>query len=144
MTVPRLTVYLHGDKAGTLTRESGGALSFSYAPSYLRAGAAGISLSLPVREEPYRGDTPRAFFSGLLPDEGARERLARHLGVSRGNPFALLEAIGGDCAGALSFYPEGETPPVPGKAETEKLDAPRLKEILAALSRKGEAWAIDS
>jgi serine/threonine-protein kinase HipA len=31
--------------------------------------------------------------------------------VSEGNAFGLLEIIGGECAGAMSLYPEGEQPP---------------------------------
>jgi hypothetical protein len=34
------------------------------------------------------------FFSGLLPDEGARQRLAGASGLSAGNAFRLLEVIG--------------------------------------------------
>ncbi len=37
--------------------------------------------------------------------------VARALGVSQQNEFRLLEQIGGEVAGALSLWPEGETPP---------------------------------
>ena len=37
----------------------------------------------------------KAFFSGLLPDETVRERLAAYLGLSEENTFSLLEAVGG-------------------------------------------------
>ena len=48
----------------------------------------------------------RAFFSGLLPEAESRDRIASILGVSGGNDFALLERIGGDCAGAVSLFSE--------------------------------------
>lgn len=50
-------------------------------------------------------------FGGLLPEEGQRTAIERALGISPDNPFRLLEAIGGDVAGALAFLPEGEEPP---------------------------------
>ena len=43
------------------------------------------------------------FFANLLPEGNARTQLARRFGISVGNDFALLEAIGGDCAGAISL-----------------------------------------
>lgn len=46
-----------------------------------------------------------AFFAGLLPEGDVRVHLARHLGLSKDNIFALLKEIGGDCAGALSLWP---------------------------------------
>jgi serine/threonine-protein kinase HipA len=48
----------------------------------------------------------RAFFAGLLPEAEPRDRIASILGVSGGNDFAILERIGGDCAGAVSLFPE--------------------------------------
>jgi hypothetical protein len=46
-----------------------------------------------------------------LPDESKREIIARNLGISPRNDFALLERIGGECAGAVTFIPEGTTLP---------------------------------
>lgn len=37
--------------------------------------------------------------------------MAHALGVSVTNDFRLFEQLGGDIAGALSLWPEGETPP---------------------------------
>jgi serine/threonine-protein kinase HipA len=46
-----------------------------------------------------------AYFENLLPDSVTiRKRLARHFGVTA-QPFALLEAIGRDCAGAVQLLP---------------------------------------
>ena len=47
------------------------------------------------------------FFSGLLPDEYIRRKIAKYLSISDTNIFGLLEAIGGECAGAVSLYPIG-------------------------------------
>jgi len=132
-----LDVYLHEKKAGLLTQEDDGRLKFTYAPDYLtQQDAPAISVSMPLGEEPYPDRIARAYFSGLLPDERARQRLASALGISEGNAFGLLEVIGGECAGALSLLPEGE--PLHGLEEKplEALSEKRLIEILDLLRAK--------
>ena len=47
----------------------------------------------------------RGFFAGVLPEQAQREMIARNLGISERNDFALLERIGGECAGAVTFIP---------------------------------------
>ena len=59
------------------------------------------------------GKTPiptkrRAPFNNLLPESLLREAVARKLGISPRNEFALLEALGGECAGAVSLHPQGK------------------------------------
>ena len=132
-----LDVYLHEKKAGLLTQDDDGQLKFAYAPDYLaQQDAPAISVSMPLGEEPYPDRIVRAYFSGLLPDERARQRLASALGISEGNAFGLLEVIGGECAGALSLLPEGE--PLHGLEEQplEALSKKRLIEILDLLRTK--------
>ena len=84
---------------------------FTYEPSWLGAAdAAPISHSLPLRAEPYGRRQLRPFFAGLLPEESQRQRIAAVLGLPEDDDFALLEAIGGECAGALTILPWGERP----------------------------------
>jgi serine/threonine-protein kinase HipA len=52
----------------------------------------------------------RPFFAGLLPEQDRRDQIARVIGVSGRNDFALLDALGGECAGAVSFTHPGEKP----------------------------------
>ena len=78
----------------------------------------------------------RPFFSGLLPDEAARQRLAGALGISAGNVFGLLEVIGGECAGALSLYRAGQTPPRSDDDDVEALSPARLEEVLGKLRER--------
>ena len=101
-----LDVYLKGFYAGQLEQKKDGSLSFSYDSAYITDQNLAISLSLPLRLDAYEGSVVKAFFSGILPDEDVRHRLAKYLGISEKNPFALLEEVGGECAGALSrlFY----------------------------------------
>lgn len=46
-----------------------------------------------------------------LPDEKKREVIARNLGISARNDYAMLERIDGECAGAVTFVPSGENLP---------------------------------
>jgi serine/threonine-protein kinase HipA len=129
-----LDVWFAETKAGALSQDDGGALSFSYDPQYRAAKEPrAISFSMPLQDAPYADRVVRPFFSGLLPDEGARQRLAGALGISAGNAFGLLEVIGGECAGALSLYPAGQIPPAPDDDGVEILSTERLEEIIGKL-----------
>jgi serine/threonine-protein kinase HipA len=46
-----------------------------------------------------------------LPDESKGEIIAKNPGISAGNDFAMLEQIGGECAGAVTCIPTGEKLP---------------------------------
>jgi len=106
--VSELTVWLGADRVGALSQGPGRGLVFRYAPEWLALrGTPPLSLSLPAREEPFLDEATRPFFSNLLPEAGLREAVARRLGISVGNDFALLEALGGECAGAVSLLPPG-------------------------------------
>ncbi|MEQ9322333.1 MAG: type II toxin-antitoxin system HipA family toxin, partial [Polyangiaceae bacterium] len=70
------------------------------------------------------------FFTNLLPEGATRERICARLKISVGNDFALLRAIGGECAGALSLLPEGEEPSAEPQPY-EALEAERVDELVA-------------
>ena len=130
-----LDVYLQNMLVGCLEQRDSGDLAFTYDADYLKAASYSISLSMPLNAQSYTGPQVKAFFSGLLPEESVRKRLAKYLGLSEKNPFALLEAVGGDCAGALALYPHGDKPPkAPGDAEI--LDDKRLNEVLDLIKRR--------
>ncbi|HPE29872.1 MAG TPA: type II toxin-antitoxin system HipA family toxin [Parvularculaceae bacterium] len=96
-------------------------MGFTYAPDWLAdPDKSALSFSLPKREEPYSRRDCRPFFEGLLPEESQRIAVARALGISHGNEFKLLNELGGEVAGALTLWPEGEAPPVPSLATQNK------------------------
>lgn len=129
-----LNVFFHNAFAGELIQHSSGQLAFKYDDSYCAAnGSLPISVSMPLRQEAYEEEIARPYFSGLLPDDFARHRLARYLGVSEKNPFSLLKAVGGECAGALTLLPKDMVPPSPSSEDLEELDDPKLKDILELL-----------
>ena len=130
-----LDVYLQDKLAGSLEQTDGGDLAFTYDADYLDAAHYGISLSLPLQSDAFKGSQVKAFFSGLLPDESVRARLAKYLGLSEKNSFALLEAVGGDCAGALALFPHGDNLSE-SSDDVEVLDDDRLREVLDLIKRR--------
>lgn len=131
-----LDVYLHDVHAGKFKQDDAGQLSFIYDDKYVEEDRLGLSLSMPVSDEIHEGASVKTFFSGLLPDDIVRQRLGKYLGVSEENPFALLAEIGGECAGAVSLYPEGVTPPQKSDGDYEVLDDESLKGVLDILERR--------
>ncbi|WP_273721605.1 MULTISPECIES: type II toxin-antitoxin system HipA family toxin [unclassified Bartonella] len=127
-----LDVYLHTKLIGQLHQKISGELMFLYDKDYVQQDLQSLSVALPLRFKAYRGQAVTAFFSGLLPDENVRQRLANYLGLSEQNAFALLRAVGGDCAGALSLYPQGQVPYSPTN-DTETLNDDQLKEIFECI-----------
>lgn len=121
----QLLVKYRGEQVGILSQEVSGKISFAYHRTWIEKGFQ-ISLSLPLRESTFQEDECVAFFSGLLPEDGLREKIARNLGVSSRSDFALLRAIGGDCAGAITI---GESD-FGDKENLEKLDINGLSHII--------------
>src|SRR5258708_15765270 len=107
-----LDVYLHEAPVGHLLQDDGGQMSFEYLESWFaKPGATALSQSLPLRKERFPAKECRGFFGGILPEESKREIIARNLGISARNDYAMLEQIGGECAGAVTFIPAGQELP---------------------------------
>jgi len=115
----RLKVILMGEQVGFLEQSREGRLSFRYDPQWLaKKGSRPLSQSLPLRAEKFSEKECAPFFGGLLPEEHNREVVARNLGITPRNDFAMLREIGGECAGAVSLVDVNETPiPAPNKYE---------------------------
>lgn len=109
--IKTLGVFWGGLKVGSYDKFQSGSEQFVYDADYLRQEQSQpISHSLPLRAEPYSARQLRPFFSGLLPEEAQRTRIAAYLGIAETNDFAFLEAMGGECAGALTILPQGQRP----------------------------------
>ena len=133
----RLIVYLHGERVGALDEDDSGLLEFRYAPEWTgRSDARPLSRSLPLQTEPFRGKHARPFFAGILPDEGPRQQIAAILGISERNDFAMLERIGGECAGAVSLLPDDAPPPTLGETRVRELSEKELEDIVGELPRR--------
>ena len=102
---PTLNVYLNENHVGNLWLDNK-----YYCFQYITQDTPPISLSLPVRVESYTNDIPKPYFANLLPEGETRTAIEGKLGIIRGDDFELLNKIGGDCAGAITLFPEDQTP----------------------------------
>ncbi|MDD4963094.1 MAG: type II toxin-antitoxin system HipA family toxin [Gallionella sp.] len=136
MTVQHeLAVWLFAERVGTLTWQAG-QLAFGYTDEWLQqADAVPLSVTLPLRIEAFDDAATRPFFAGLLPEGRLRDLIAQQFHLSRQNDFALLDQLGGECAGAVSLLPFGAALPVATQA-VDWLDEAQLLALLDELPRR--------
>jgi serine/threonine-protein kinase HipA len=94
-------------------------------------GALGLTVPLPVSGRRYKGELVDYWIESLLPEGETRTVLEQYFRVRRGDGFALLTAIGRDCAGAVAVTPAGE--PVTAAGELRPLTPDEVGEAVAAL-----------
>ena len=98
-------VHLHGQLAGHLVQDEEG-YTFTYAPSHLRAELAQpVSLTLPLRAQPYVERVLFPFFDGLIFEGWLLEVAERNWKLNPRDRMGLLLACCQDCIGAISIYP---------------------------------------
>jgi len=132
---PGLDVYFRDRLAGKLWLDERRRFVFQYDTGWLKGShIVPLSLSLPLRPEPYADDAARPFFANLLPEGEIRELIAKQFRVSEQNAYALLEKIGGECAGAVSILPRGSQPV--DRSGYRELDEEAFHKTLAELSRR--------
>ena len=127
----RADVHLFGRHAGVLSivdeMRSPEGWHFAYAADYLASGTpVSLSVSLPVRAEPFEGAVVRNWFCNLLPEGAVRDVLERRLRLPARDDFALLAAIGGECAGAVAIGASD------ARTSAARRDEPDLETMLAA------------
>lgn len=123
----RLDIFLGTRKVGALTMADQGRLQFAYA----EPDVPPLSLGLPVRGEPYADEACRPFFAGLLPEGEALRHAASNKRLQPYETFRLLEAYGGECAGAVRLLPPGATPAI--TADYERMDDADLAQLARRL-----------
>ena len=114
MTEAVLDVLLHGNAIGTLTQLGGDRTLFAFNDDYIdNPRRPTLSLSfhddaggLLLDQRPTRRRVP-PFFANLLPEGHLRTYLAARAGVNETRDFPLLQALGGDLAGAVQVVPSG-------------------------------------
>jgi len=130
-----LEVWLFADRIGSLALVKG-QLTFSYSSDWLKQpNALALSCSLPLQSEPFDDHNARPFFAGLLPEGQMRRLIAQQLQVSGQNDFALLDRIGGECAGAVTFLEPGQALPT-ADHDVQWLSGAELIAILDELPRR--------
>jgi len=96
-------VKLSGRSVGTI-EEDGGQIVFTYSPEWLSQPDAGpVSLTLPLREEPYVSQGLHPFFENLLPEGWLLDVTTKKLKISKDDAFGLLLATCRDCVGAVEI-----------------------------------------
>lgn len=134
---------LYGQLVGQVTQTSQGGHTFSYDGGYLSTpGATPLSLAMPLTPDSYPRKRIVPWMLGLLPDRGeVRDRWARRFGVSPDNPFALLEHMGLDCAGAVQFVADPEAA-ASREFEHVTLDEHAIGRRLSALRDDPDSWTV--
>ena len=133
----KLEVWLYNVHVGSL-RQTDGRLAFSYSQEWLdSADAYPLSQSLPLQGKTFNDRESRPFFAGLLPEGDKRKKIARALQASEENDFALLDGIGGECAGAVSLLELGQLPPPADRSHQVRwLNDSELSALLEELPRR--------
>jgi serine/threonine-protein kinase HipA len=126
---------MNGQFVGTWTVDRG-SHRFTYDENWLESPKRrALSLSLPITPALHvRGQAVANYFDNLLPDsEKIRERVARRHKTKSIDAFALLEAIGRDCVGAVQLLPEGMEPQGWDRIDSEPLTESQVADILRAV-----------
>lgn len=134
MATLSLDVFIEGvdQTVGSLERNENGAMSFRY----VAEAPHPISLSIPIREEPYKDVLTRGFFSNLLFENAQRYRVMDRYGLEHEDIVGILEHLGADCPGSISCVPRGQGPAkTPGRLDTDydRLTNEDMLEIMVSL-----------
>lgn len=140
MQTRALEVYLDGRHAGTVAMTASGGLNFLYEEAYRKAhNSTPLSVSMPLEVAEHKNRVVLPFLQGLLPDNAqALASIARTYSVSASSPFALLEHIGAEVAGALQFVARGEASSgaETARGRVKSLDEVEIEEMLTDAIRE--------
>lgn len=96
-------VYYRDTKAGLVWQDENG-YGFQYDPNYLTADKPQpVSLTLPLRKEPYISNTMIPFFDGLIPEGWLLDLTVKNWKINRSDRMELLLVACKDCIGAVSI-----------------------------------------
>jgi serine/threonine-protein kinase HipA len=100
----RAVVLLDGQRVGELMEIDGAQTRFVYDAEWLsRSEAVPVSLTLPLRPEPYDSQGLHPFFENLLPEGWLLQLSTRKLKISPDDAFGLVIATCADCVGAVEI-----------------------------------------
>ena len=95
------------DQYAGLLEETDSGYSFTYDKNYLASeNPAPVSLTLPLREEPYLSQVLFPFFDGLIPEGWLLDIVSHNWKISQNDRFGLLLAACRDCIGNASIRGE--------------------------------------
>lgn len=95
--------------AGWLTQDDEG-YHFVYDSTYVASNnPVVVSLTLPIREEPYRNNVLFPFFDGLIPEGWLLDIALKNWKLNPRDRMGLLLTCCKDCIGAVSVHPINDT-----------------------------------
>ncbi|MBO6298147.1 MAG: type II toxin-antitoxin system HipA family toxin [Lachnospiraceae bacterium] len=113
---------------GSLNGEDYSDTYFEYLPEYLSSTeASAISVSLPLRPEPFTTAQTQCFFEGLLPEGFIRRSIATQMHVDENDYVSILRGLGRECLGAICVTEEHEKL----TADYESLSMEQVKALAA-------------
>ena len=87
-----------------LLEETDAGYSFAYDQEYLTLeNPLPVSLTLPLRKDPYVSQTLFAFFDGLIPEGWLLDIVSHNWKIDQNDRFGLLLAACRDCIGSVSI-----------------------------------------
>lgn len=128
----QLSVRLLGKPIGILNQNDAGTIEFQYDKKAEKA----LSMSLPLQSHVFSTHLCKPYFEGLLPESDfVRSLIGKKYGISPYNIFSLLESIGHDCAGAVSFHQLDETIALKNAyvLDGRELNREELKQLISGL-----------
>ncbi len=123
-----VSIELNGEMipAGMIIGSQPSDACFSYFPEFLHhPDAAALSISMPLREEPYPALQTEVFFEGLLPEGFTRHSVAQWMHVDESDYLSILHALGRECLGAICVTEPGEEL----KASYEPITEQQVREL---------------
>ncbi|GAB5520354.1 MAG: HipA N-terminal domain-containing protein [Rhodothermales bacterium] len=101
-TLRQADIFVHDTLAGILASHPDNQYSVTYRSGYT---GAPISLTMPVRPDPYLFDRFPPFFDNLLPEGWQLDALLRKAKLDKHDYLGQLLVVGGDLVGAVTIYP---------------------------------------
>ena len=98
-------VFYHDHLAGVLEETDEG-YRFTYATDYLKTGKP-VSLSLPLRKEPFESDALFPFFAGMNSEGWYRDIVCATRKIDPTDEFGILLVTGENTIGAVSVRESG-------------------------------------
>ena len=107
----RAFVQQSGRRCGVLEELEGGRTRFSYDEAWLvDPTARPVSLTMPLRKQPWEAPGLLPFFANLLPEGWLFDISLARLKIARDDAFGLLLATCRDCIGEVEIVPEVSGP----------------------------------
>lgn len=87
---------------------------FKYSKEYIVfEKAKPISISLPLKEEPFNSEATKNFFEGLLPEGFMRRSVAKWMRTDENDYLSILARLGNECLGAIKIVEKDGLKPAP-------------------------------